>query len=63
MLQYFKDAFSDYKHAQTLQIVSLLLFVIFFMALIYFIWKRPKEYYKDESELPLESDEENEIDK
>ncbi len=54
MLKYFKEAFTDYEHAQTLQTISLLLFVIFFLALIYFIWNRPKEYYKDESELPLD---------
>lgn len=56
MLQYFKDAFTSYEHAQTLQTISLLLFVVFFLALVYFIWNRPKEYYKEESELPLDDD-------
>jgi len=56
MLKYFKDTFTDYEHAQTLQTISLLLFVAFFLALIYFIWKRPKGYYKSESELPLDDD-------
>lgn len=56
MLHYFKEAFTDYEHAQVLQTISLLLFVAFFLALIYFIWKRPKEYYKSESELPLDDD-------
>ena len=54
MLKYFKDAFTDYEHAGVLQTISLLLFVIFFSALIYFIWKRPKEHYKQDSELPLD---------
>jgi len=54
MLKYFKDAFTDYEHAGILQTISLLLFVIFFSALIYFIWKRPKEHYKQDSELPLD---------
>lgn len=57
MLKYFKEAFTNYEYAGVLQTISLLLFVIFFLALIYFIWKKPKEYYREESELPLEEDE------
>lgn len=56
MLQYFKDAFTTYEHAQTLQTISLVMFVVFFVALIYFIWNRPKEYYENESELPLDDE-------
>jgi len=54
MLKYFKDAFTNYEYAGILQTISLLLFVIFFTGLVYFIWKRPKDYYKKDSELPLE---------
>lgn len=56
MLKFFKDAFTNYEYAGVLQTISLLLFVIFFTALVYFIWKRPKDYYKKDSELPLEDD-------
>lgn len=56
MLQYFKEAFTNYENAAILQTISLLLFVVFFFALIYFIWNRPKGYYKEESELPLDKD-------
>jgi len=58
MLKYFKEAFTNYEYAGVLQTISLLLFVIFFLALVYFIWKRPKGYYREESELPLGEDEE-----
>lgn len=58
MLKYFKDAFANYEYAAVLQTISLLLFVIFFTALVYFIWKRPKDYYKKDSELPLDKDSE-----
>lgn len=54
MLKYFKDAFTNYEYAEALQTTSLLLFVIFFSLLMYFIWKRPKEYYQEDSELPLD---------
>lgn len=54
MLKYFKDAFTNYEYAGVLQTTSLLLFVIFFSLLMYFIWKRPKEYYQEDSELPLD---------
>lgn len=54
MLKYFKDAFTNYEYAEVLQTTSLLLFVIFFSLLMYFIWKRPKEYYQEDSELPLD---------
>ena len=57
MLKYFKDAFTNYENADILQTISLLLFVVFFLGLMYFIWKRPKDYYKDESEAPLDKDE------
>ncbi|MGB6083920.1 cbb3-type cytochrome oxidase subunit 3 [Moheibacter sp.] len=57
MLKYFKDAFTNYENAGILQTLSLLLFVIFFLGLIYFIWKRPKEYYKDDANRPLDDDE------
>ncbi len=56
MLKYFKDAFTNYEYAGVLQTISLLLFVIFFSALVYFIWNRPKDYYKQDSELPLDDD-------
>lgn len=57
MLKYFKEAFSNYEYAAVLQTISLLLFVIFFSGLVYFIWKRPKEYYNEEANLPLEEKE------
>lgn len=59
MLKYFKDAFTNYEYAAVLQTISLLMFVVFFLALIFFIWKRPKDYYKNESELPLDEKDHN----
>ncbi|HUH34204.1 MAG TPA: hypothetical protein VL022_00075 [Moheibacter sp.] len=54
MLKYFKDSFTNYDFAAVLQTISLLLFVVFFGALIYFVFKRPKEYYDANAHLPLD---------
>lgn len=54
MLKYFKESFTNYDFAAVLQTVSLLLFVIFFGALIYFVFKRPKKYYDENANLPLD---------
>ncbi len=60
MLKFFKEYFGDYQHADVLQTVSLVLFVIFFSFLIYFVYSKPKGYYKEVSELPLEEDQQEE---
>jgi len=57
MLKYFKDAFANYEYAEVIQSISLILFVVFFLALMYFIWKRPKGYYKEDANLPLDDQE------
>ncbi len=56
MLKYFKDSFSNYEYAAVIQTISLILFVVFFLALVYFVWNRPKGYYKEDAELPLDDD-------
>lgn len=56
MLKYFKETFANYEYAAVLQTISLLLFVLFFMALVYSVWKKPKGYYKEDAELPLDED-------
>lgn len=57
MLKYFKDAFANYEYAEVIQSISLILFVVFFLALMFFIWKRPKGYYKEDANLPLDDQE------
>lgn len=54
MIKYFKESFGSYDYAMVLQLLSLALFVVFFAALIYFVWNRPKNYYDETSRLPLE---------
>lgn len=56
MLKYFKEYLSDYQGAEWIQSVILIASIIFFVGLVYIILKRPKDYYKETAELPLEDD-------
>ena len=47
---------SDYQNADWLQTVVLIASILFFVGLVYSILKKPKNYYKDTSELPLEDE-------
>lgn len=56
MLKYFKEYLSDYQYADFLQTMFLVVSVLFFVSLVYTILKKPKNYFKDESELPLQDE-------
>lgn len=56
MIKYFKEYLSDYQHADWLQIIILIASILFFVGMVYTILKKPKNYYKDTSELPLQDD-------
>lgn len=56
MLKYFKEYLSDYQNAELLQTVILIASILFFVGLIYSILKKPKNYYKDTAELPLQDE-------
>ncbi len=56
MLKYYKNWFSNYQNADLLQTISLILFVVFFVSFTWYVFSRPKNYYKKQSEFPLEGD-------
>ncbi len=56
MLKFYKKILSEYQFADILQTVSLVLFVIFFVLLVWYVYSRPKGFYQEVSELPLEDD-------
>ncbi len=56
MLKYYKEYIGQYEFADILQTVSLILFVIFFVMLVWYVYSKPNSYYKKVSELPLEED-------
>ncbi|MCC2589377.1 cbb3-type cytochrome oxidase subunit 3 [Chryseobacterium sp. MFBS3-17] len=43
-------------YASLLQIFSLLALLIFFLGLIFYVFSRPKKYYRDEERAPLDDD-------
>lgn len=56
MLKYYKEYLSDYQHADWLQTVVLLASILFFVSLVYIVISKPKNYYKETSEMPLEDE-------
>ncbi len=56
MLKYFKEYLSDYQHAEWLQTVILIVSILFFVGLVISVLNKPKKYYDDVSELPLEDE-------
>ncbi|MBF0597034.1 cbb3-type cytochrome c oxidase subunit 3 [Faecalibacter rhinopitheci] len=60
MLKYYKDFFSNYENASLIQTLILLAFIIFFVALFYIVWKKPKGYYKEQESAALDIDVEEE---
>lgn len=57
MLKYYKEFF-EFENAEVIQVVILVCFILFFVGLVYSIIEKPKGYYKETSELPLEEDSE-----
>lgn len=55
MLKYYKDFFA-YGNDHIVQVIILLCSIIFFVGLIYSVLKKPKDYYKETSELPMQED-------
>ena len=56
MLKYFKEYLSDYQFADIFQTLILIASVLFFVGLVYSVLNKPKDHYKDTSELPLDDD-------
>lgn len=56
MLKYYKEYFSDYAYSDWVQTLTLIGFVVFFVGMAYTVYKRPKSYYSDVENLPLEDD-------
>jgi len=57
--QSFKDILSNGENANLFQIIALILFLILFAGIIWFVFSRPKKYYEEEENAPLNDDEDN----
>ncbi|HEY4539915.1 MAG TPA: cbb3-type cytochrome c oxidase subunit 3 [Faecalibacter sp.] len=58
MLKYYKEFFSEYDNASLYQTLILLAFILFFVAVFYIVWKKPKGYYKEFEHAPLDLEKE-----
>lgn len=57
--QNFKDILSNTENAGLYQTLALIFFMLFFVALIIYVFSRPKRYYKEEEHAPLGDDEDD----
>lgn len=54
--QSFKDILANGENANLFQIIAMIIFIIMFLILIWYIFTRPKKYYNEEANAPLDDD-------
>ncbi|MEJ8589893.1 CcoQ/FixQ family Cbb3-type cytochrome c oxidase assembly chaperone [Riemerella anatipestifer] len=52
--QNFKDILSNTEGTGFYQSLALILFIIFFIGVVYYVMSKPKKYYQDEANAPLD---------
>lgn len=52
-----KEILSSGENVGLLQTIALLLFILLFLGITYFVFSRPKKYYDDEANAPLDDSE------
>lgn len=57
--QSFKDILSNGENVGLYQTIAMIVFIILFLGIVWFVFSRPKKYYKEEENAPLEDDEED----
>ncbi len=57
--QSFKDIISNGENVGLFQTIAMILFIILFLGIVWFVFSRPKKYYRDQENAPLDDDEEN----
>lgn len=55
--QSLKDIISSGENTGLYQTIALILFLIFFVTLIVYVFSRPKKYYREEENAPLDDSE------
>lgn len=59
--QSFKDIVSSGENVGLYQTLAMIFFILLFLGIVWFVFTRPKKYYKEEENAPLEDDEEDNI--
>ena len=56
MPQSIKDIIASGDYGNLLQIISMLIFIIIFLVVVWFVLSKPEKYYNDEEHAPLDDD-------
>ena len=59
--QSIKDIVASGQYVGLLQTLALIIFLIVFVAIIYYVFTRPKKHYQEEENAPLGKDNEDDI--
>ena len=54
--QSIKDILANGENAGIYQTIAMLFFIIFFLGIVYWVFTRPKKYYDEEANAPLDDD-------
>ncbi len=54
-----KDILSNSGNTGLYQTLALILFLIFFLGIVYYVFSRPKKFYDEEANAPLDDDTED----
>ncbi|MDY3548099.1 CcoQ/FixQ family Cbb3-type cytochrome c oxidase assembly chaperone [Riemerella anatipestifer] len=57
--QNFKDILSNTEGTGFYQSLALILFIIFFVGVVYYVMSRPKKFYQDKANAPLDDEIQN----
>lgn len=54
--QNFKDILSNTAHTGLFQTIAMILFILMFLGIIWVVLSRPKKFYKEEENAPLDDE-------
>lgn len=54
--QSFKDILSNGENVGLYQTLAMIIFILLFLGIAYFVFSRPKKYYDNEANAPLNDD-------
>ncbi len=55
--QSFRDILSNSENTGLFQTLALVIFLLFFIGIVIYVFSRPKKYYREEENAPLDDDE------
>lgn len=59
--QSFKDIISNGANVGLYQTIAMIFFIILFLGIIWFVFSRPKKYYAEEENAPLNDGDDNSL--